>query len=313
MKKRQVLLIIIITILAILSTACIKSENTSSVNGDGRKMNIDGYRISLSQDGEKEIYRTKTDKLVLVYDNKEKIIYRDYREISNNPYSVWNFDEYKVQWSEDSNYVYIIDSIYDFKNDVLIPIKDCVIFSWIGNKGIYLADGTYYEISYDGALQNEMAVGKKVKVIESDIVKELGAQKEDRYYVLDDCIQTKKVFDTIGDDIIIKTASLKYNEEQLQDKIKEELHSEGFKEFLGRRHYREINKRVTALMDKIKELEEFQALQSDISNLEKNYPVEFEGNVKKLLDIINDDTYGYYNVSGKYFLKDIKSEELNFR
>lgn len=278
-----------------------------------RAGSIDGYPVSRSQDGEKEIYCIEDGKLVLVFDNSEKVIYENYRAITSNPYSVWDMDEYKIQWSEDSNYVYIIDSIYDFKNDRLMPLKDCVIFSWIGNKGIYLAEGTYYEISYDGALQNEMAAGKKIKMIEGGAVKELGEQIGDRYFVLDDCIQEKKAFETIGDYIVINTASLKYSEEQLQDKIKEEFHSSNFQGFLQKNHNDEMHKKLMAAIDRIKELKEFKDLESEIDKAEKSYPVTFEGNIKKLIEIVNDDTYGYYNVSGKYFLKDIKREELRFR
>jgi len=145
-------------------------QQSDSIEANG---NIYGYKVSQSHDGEKEIYYTEDGKLVLVSDGSEKVIYENYREITANPYSIWSFDEYKIQWSKDNKYVYIIDSVYDLINNKLIPIEDCVVFSWVDNTGIYLADGTYYELSYDGGLQNEMAIGKKIKVIENGEIKGL--------------------------------------------------------------------------------------------------------------------------------------------
>ena len=231
---KRLLLNLIILIMAIsLLTSCARPVDIQQVPDSmdtDRKVN--GYKISQSQDGEKEIYCTEDDKLILISGNNEKIIYENYREITANPYSVWNFDEYKIQWSKDSKYVYIIDSIYDLKNDKLIPIEDCVIFSWIDNKGVYLTEGTYYEISYDGGLQNQMAVGKKIKIIDNGEIKEVGIQTDDRYFVLDRYIDTDKAFEVLGDYLIINTASLKYKEDELQEKINEDFRSDRFKKFL---------------------------------------------------------------------------------
>ena len=38
----------------------------------------------------------------------------------------------------------------------------------------------------------------------------------------------------------------------------------------------------------IKESEEFQELQNQINDLEKNYPIEFEGDIKGIMKILND-------------------------
>lgn len=321
--KTQLSWFMVITLLAITFAACDKLETPQQTsNGSGYESQettgIDGYRVSISQDGEKEIYCTEDRKLVLVFDDQEKVIYEDYRIITNNPYSIWDFDQYKIQWSGDSNYVYIIDSIYDFKNDSLIPIDDCVVFSWVGNKGAYLADGTYYEISYDGGLQNEMAVGKKIKIIENGVVQEVAEQTGDRYFVFDEYINVsmKEAFGTIGDGYIsINTASLKYSEEQLQEKINEEVHSDDFREFLHKHqgYDSEIQEKATEVINKIKELKEFQDLQEEMNNLEKSYPIEFEGGIKELIAIVNDNTYCGYNVSGRYFLKDIRQETVDLR
>lgn len=322
MKKRLSLLIAI-AMLTIVFTACNRVETpqqaSNSVDDKGQETtSIDGYRVSISQDGEKEIYCTEDRKLVLVSGGQEKVIYEDYRIITNNPYSIWDFDDYKIQWSRDSNYVYIIDSIYDFQNDQLIPIEDCVVFSWAGNKGVYLADGAYYEISYDGGLQNQMAAGKKIKIIENGVVQEVTEQPGDRYFVFDEDIRggMKEAFGTAGESyIVINTASLKYSEEQLQEKINEEIHSDNLREFLKRYsgHDNEMQRKYSGVINKIKEMKEFQDLQEEINKLEKSYPVKFDGPIKELITTVNDNTYCGYNVSGRYFLKDIKREMVDFR
>lgn len=57
-------------------------------------------------------------------------------------------------------------------------------------------------------------------------------------------------------------------------------------------------------------MKEFQELQKEMNNLEKSYPVEFEGPIKKLTTIVYDNTYCWFNVSGRYFLKDIREERV---
>lgn len=215
--------------------------------------NIYGYKVSQSHDVEKEIYCTEDGKLTLVSDGSEKVIYENYRDITTNPYSIWSFDEYKIQWSKDSKYVYIIDSVYDLKNNKLTPIEDCVVFSWVNNTGIYLADGTYYEISYDGGLQNQMAIGKKIKVIENGEIKVKGEKDDDRYFILDHSIEVNGVFKIIGDYIVVNTASLKFNEDELQERIREDFKSNRFKEFLKQRHKESLKNKYTELIESIKE------------------------------------------------------------
>lgn len=312
--KRLLLNLIILIMTIILLTSCAKSVNVQQApDSIDTNKNIDGYKISQSQDGEKEIYCTEDKRLILISGNSEKVIYKNYRDIITNPYSIWSYDQYKIQWSRDSKYVYIIDSIYDLKNDKLIPIKDCVIFSWIDNTGVYLAEGTYYEVSYDGGLQNEMAVGKKIKIIDNGEIKEQGRQTDDRYFVLDHYINLDKAFEVIGDYITINTASLKYREDELQEKIEEDFRSNKFREFLNQNYNESLNKKYIELINMIKKSKEFQELQYQINNLEKNYPIEFEGNIKEIMEKINDNARSIYNVSGKYYLNDIKEEEVKFR
>lgn len=302
MKKRILSLVILMTI--ILLTSCARSKTTQQLSN--------GIKISQSLDGEKEIYCTEDKKLVLKSDDSEKVIYENYRGIATNPYSIWDFDEYKVQWSSNGKYVYIIDSIYDLKNEKLIPIEDCVIFSWIDNKGVYLAEGTHYEISYDGGFQNEMAVGKKIKIIENGEIKVIGKLIDERYFVLDHFIDVDKTFEVIGDYITINTAALKFSEEELQEKINEDLHSDRLNEFL-QQNDEDLNLKYMELVNMISESKEFQEIQNQINDYEKNHPIEYEGHIKELIKIISDATYGSYNVSGKYYLEDIKEEEIEFR
>lgn len=301
--KKIVSNLVILIMISLLLILCPKMVNA-------QQSNTDVFKVSQSQDGKKEIYCNKDKELILKSGNIKKVIYQNYRDVTTNPYSIWSFDEYKIQWSSDGDYVYIIDSVYDLKNDKLIPLKDCVVFSWIGNKGVYLAEGNYYEISYDGALQNEMAVGKKIKVIENGKIQEKGKQTDNRYFVLDHFIDVDKVFKVTGDYITINTALLKYSEEELQGKIDEDMNSNKFREFFYHNNNESLNIKYAELIKKIKESKEFDKLQKQIQYLEKNYPIEVEGDIKELIRITNDLTYGFYNVSGRYYLKDIKKEEV---
>ena len=112
--------------------------------------------------------------------------------------------------------------------------------------------------------------------------------------------------------ISVKTASLKYNEDQLQSKIKEEFHSSSFQQLLQNRYY-DIDSKSKAVFDKIKELKEFKDLQKEINDLERNNPIVVEGEIKELMTMVNEGTYGWFNVSGKYFLEDVKLEEVSFK
>ena len=84
---------------------------------------FDYYKVSTSPDGKKTIYRF--DNYLMLIDSKRigtnqkaiRIIYDNYDKRTEDPYSLWDYDCFKIQWSSDSNYVYIIDSIYDIAND----------------------------------------------------------------------------------------------------------------------------------------------------------------------------------------------------
>lgn len=310
MKRRTIGILLLISFF-IMTSGCqssMKPKEASDITAinENNSASVNGYKVSDSQDGEKSIYCTEDNKLILVNNSIKKVIYDNYcQQHEENPYSIWSFDEYKIQWSSDSKYVYIIDTVYDLENDRFIPLEDCVVFSWKGNKGIYLADGTYYEVSLDGGLQNEMSVGKKIKTIEDGVIKEIGNQADDRYYVLDKYNDIPNLFSYIGDYLIINTARLKYSEDTLQKMIDRDMHN--IPNLTDR--YEEINAKYEETIANIRESEEFQSLMNEINELEKDYPVEIEG--ENIVDMVNEnDDFGYYNVSGKFYLEDLIEEEI---
>lgn len=81
-------------------------------------------------------------------------------------------------------------------------------------------------MAHDGGLQNQLAIGKDIKVIENGIVEEKSSKTDDRYFVISKSYDVENLFDVIGDYITINTASLKYGEDELNDKIKEEFYSD---------------------------------------------------------------------------------------
>lgn len=315
MKKIiSVLLFIIVLISIIGCNNNTEPQNTSSNNNTINE--IKGYKISESQDNEKFIYCTEDNKLILVNGDFQKIIYdyyipyddeRHLNSVFNNPYSIWSFDEYKIQWSSNSKYVYIVDTIYDLEKDKFIPLKDCVVFSWKDNKGIYLADGKHYELSADGALQNEMSIGKKIKIIEDGIIKELDSLTDGRYYVLNEYNNIPNLFNYIGDYLIINTAKLKYSEDNLQDIIENDIKNmPNFND-----EYKNIENNYKNLITQIKSLNEYKLLHKNIKEFEEKYPVLIEG--KNVIDMIDNDHYLSHNINGKFYLEDIKETEIEIK
>jgi len=82
---------------------------------------------------------------------------------------------------------------------------------------------------------------------------------------------------------------------------------------MEQRYEESLEKKYTELIEDIKESEEFQELQQQITELENNYPIEFEGDIKELMQKINDSAYVHYNVSSRYYLSDIQEEEVEYR
>ncbi|WP_129595921.1 hypothetical protein [Anaerophilus nitritogenes] len=106
--------------------------------------NLEGHKISTSPSGNKEIICTSNNQLVLMTRDDSKVflkdIYENFAPLSTDPYSIYNLEDYLIQWSENEKYIFIKDSIYDIDKDNLICIKDNIIFSWVGNKGFHVPD-----------------------------------------------------------------------------------------------------------------------------------------------------------------------------
>jgi len=106
---------------------------------------------------------------------------------------------------------------------------------------------------------------------------------------------------------------LKFNEYELQEKIREDFESKRFKEFLEEIHKESLEEKFMQLIESIKESEEYKELHHQIIEIQNSYLIELEGRIKELLKVVNDTTYVHYNVSGRYYLKDIQAEEIEFR
>ncbi|WP_053957210.1 hypothetical protein [Inediibacterium massiliense] len=184
--------------------------------------NFEGYILSTSPSGYNKIICTSNNQLLLMARNNSDValkeIYENYSELSTDPYSVYNFEDYLIQWSENEKYIFIKDSIYDVDNDKLIPIKDNIIFSWIGNKGMYIADGYYYTMGYGESDFNYMAIGKQIKVFDKGNITTLCQLKDDRYFMLDN-VYMGNMFKITDHYLIIDTVSLKHDAKELQEII----------------------------------------------------------------------------------------------
>jgi hypothetical protein len=177
------------------------------------------YVLSTSPRGDKAIVCTNDNELVLHVKsgNSEtsKAIYQDYSPLSDGPYSMYNFEDYNIQWSQNERYVYVRDSIYDIETYKLIEIKSNVAFMWVGNKGLYMDNGYYYTMQVDDGYSNYMAISKEMKVFEEGNIRTLASAEADNYFVRDN-IHLQNMFDITDDFLVMNTASLKYKAEDLQ-------------------------------------------------------------------------------------------------
>lgn len=205
----------------------------AEVNGSGNKNNVEArvvnndrsYVLSTSPHGDKKIVWNSKNELVLHVKsgNNEtlKTIYKGYSPLSEDPYSMYNYTRYLIQWSQNEKYVFVRDSIYDIEANKLIKIKSNVAFTWIGNKGLYMDDGYYYTLPFDDGYSNYMAVSKKVKVFDGGKIRTLAVAKSNQYFVLDSIIM-ENMFKIANNSMIISTASLKDKAEELQKIINKE-------------------------------------------------------------------------------------------
>lgn len=201
------------------------ASDTEAVNiGTDDFENIERI-VSESPDGKTKIYLSSDNNLVIKDNNTNKIIYRNYEkdsELLRHPYSLWSTDFFRIQWSDDSSYAYIIDSIYDFKNDKLIPLKDCLIFSWVGNRGVYLSDGKLVEGKFWDHGFYGLYASQKLKIFEAGntrIAKELN---DGRYFIVSEDTwdeDERTLFRCLGPTIKVKTARFKYDDEHMYDKL----------------------------------------------------------------------------------------------
>ncbi|AOT68718.1 hypothetical protein [Geosporobacter ferrireducens] len=203
----------------------VEIDNNIDEVEEGALQDDKSYVLSVSPRGNKEIVCTADNELVLHVKsgNSEasKVIYKDYSPLSEDPYSIYNFEDYNIQWSESERYVFVRDSIYDIKTDKLIEIKSNVVFMWIGNKGLYMDNGYYYTMHFDDGYSNYMAVSRAINVFEEGDIRTLACAEDDKYFILDN-IYMKNRFNITDDCLVVNTASLKYKAEDLQEIIYKE-------------------------------------------------------------------------------------------
>lgn len=274
----------------------VTAVSASKIGGSGEASQ--GRVVSWSPEGNIKLQLGADNNLYIFDEKGERIIYRNYEkdnELFKHPYSLWSFDFFRIQWSDDGQYAYIIDSIYDVANDRLIPLKDCLIFSWAGNKGVYLSGGKVVEGKFwDNGFYGFYA-SKCMKVFESGKVETMKECSDDRYYVVAESSwdETEKtLFKCLGPAVEVKTAKFKFGEEEMYDKLikaYQELREDEKAWELLNSEYLEADSRHRALDD-------FEILRS-------RYPV-------RLLD---ENFYGNHlnwDFDMNYYLVDIKTEKL---
>lgn len=232
MLKRVIIFTIIAAVLAVgvwrLGTArpaeVQVSDNVNKVE-EGTLEDDKSYVLSTSPHGDKKIVCTGDNELVLHVKNgnmeTSKSIYKGYKPLSEDPYSMYNLEKYNVQWSENERYVFVRDIIYDIETDRLVEIKNNIAFMWAGNKGLFMEDGYYYKMELDNDYSNYMAIAKKINVFEDGNIRTLACTEDGKYFVCDN-IHMDNMFDVTDDYLEIDTASLKYKAENLQQVIDKE-------------------------------------------------------------------------------------------
>ncbi len=200
------------------------NDNINKVEEEALK-DDKSYVLSTSPHGDKEIVCTADNELMLYVKSGDngtsKSIYRNYSPLSEDPYSMYNFERYNIQWSENEKYVFVRDSIYDIEADKLTEIKSNIAFIWAGNKGLYMDDGHYYTMQFNDGYSNYMAVSRKINVFEEGNIRTLACAEADKYFVRDN-IYMENMFDITDDYLGINTASLKYKAEDLQEIVDKE-------------------------------------------------------------------------------------------
>lgn len=200
-----------------------KTAEASKIN---RPDGEEAYRVvSQSPDGNIRLVLGKDNNLYISDTKGERIIYRNYEKDSgllNHPYSLWSFDHFRIQWSDNGRYAFIIDSIYDAADDKLIPIKDCLIFSWNGNRGIYLSEGKLLEGKFWDHGFYGLYASKCIKIFEDGKIKKIEKRADDRYFVVTESSwdETEKtLYRCIGPAVEVMTAKFRFNNDEMYDKL----------------------------------------------------------------------------------------------
>lgn len=222
--RKRVILVLLSVGLPLLLSGCRTATLADGTAGASEVVQF-AREVSVSPDGKKKLMQSEDNELVLVDGKDTKIIYRRYEkedELLNHPYSLWSFDFFRVQWSADSRYVYIIDGIYDIEEERFTALKDCLIFSWVGTKGVYLTKGVLYEGKFWDHGFYGLYVSKQVNVFEDGVIKAAKILEDDRYFVVmeedwDDA--GKSLFETKGNTVAIRAAKLRYEENELSERI----------------------------------------------------------------------------------------------
>lgn len=228
MLKRVIIFTIIAAVIVVgvwkyrdANTTEIKVNNINKIEAKIPEDNK-SYLLSTSPHGDKKIVCTGDNELVLYMKNgnKEtsKPIYKGYKPLSEDPYSMYNLEKYNIQWSQNERYVFVRDSIYDIETDKLTEIKSNVAFRWVGNKGFYMDNGYYYTMGFSDGYSNYMAIAKKINIFEEGNIRTLARAEDGKYFVWDN-IHMENMFDVTDDYLGINTASLKHKAENLQQII----------------------------------------------------------------------------------------------
>ncbi len=254
--------------------------------------------VSWSPKGNTRLLLGKDNNLYISDEKGERIIYRNYerdRELFQHPYSLWSFDFFRIQWSEDGQYAYIIDSLYDVANDKLIPLKDCLVFSWVGNRGVYLSGGRIVEAKFcDNGFYGFYA-SKCMKVFENGEVKTIKERTDDRYFIVAESSwdETEKtLFRCLGPVVEVKTAKFKFGEEEMYDKL-----------IKAYQELREDEKAWNILNSEYPDADSRHKAVNDFKKLRSQYPVR----------LLNENFNGNrlnWDYDMDYYLVDIKAEKL---
>jgi hypothetical protein len=178
----------------------------------------------------------------------------------------------------------------------LIPLKDCLIFSWVENRGVYLSGGKVVEGKFwDNGFYGFYA-SKCIKVFEAGEIKTIKDRNDDRYYIAEESSwnETEKtLFRCLDNDIEIKTAKFKFDEEKMYEKL-----------IKAYQELREDEKAWKLLNSEYLEADSKNKAVDDFEVLKAKYPI-------KLLNESFSGNRLNWDFDMNYYLVDAKSEKLS--